>query len=334
MPRITISDVAKEAEVSTMTVSRVVNKKGEISKATRLRVEGAIERLGYRPNRLARALSLQKTQTLGMVVPDINNPFFSEIIRGVEDEAWECGYSLVISSTVENLEREAHTLQLLEEKHVDGVIICSPRLPDDQLFALLKQHRSALLLNRTAPAALAGIIKVDDAHGAMRAVHHLLRRDRRTIGFIAGPVGSHSRQRREAGYTAALETTGHKVVPSHIVLCTPDEAGGYEAAQGLLEAHPELDGLVCYNDLVAVGALQACSALGVRVPEDVAVVGCDDIRLSSLVTPALTTLRVDKQALGRRAITLLLERIVAPPGTQSDMVETLKPELVVRASAP
>lgn len=333
MARVTISDVAREAEVSTMTVSRVVNKKGEISESTRVRVEGAIEKLGYRPNRLARALTLHETQTLGMVVPDINNPFFSEIIRGAEDEAWERGYSLVIGSTVESLEREARTLQLLEEKHVDGVIVCSPRLPDTQLFALLGQHRSALLLNRTAPVELAGTIRVDDAHGAMRAVHHLLGRGRRAVGMVAGPASSYSRERREAGYTTALETTGHEVVPSRIVTCSPDEDGGHEATRALLEAHPKLDGLFCYNDLVAVGALQACSALGVRVPEEVAVVGCDDIRLASLVTPALTTLRVDKQALGRRAVTLLLARHLAPSGTPSEML-TLKPELVVRASAP
>lgn len=334
MPRVTISDVAREAKVSTMTVSRVVNKKGEISQATRERVELAIQQLGYRPNRLARALSLQKTQTVGMVVPDINNPFFSEIIRGAEDEAWERGYSLVLGSTVESLEREARTLELLEEKHVDGVIVCSPRLPDAQLFELLGQHRSALLLNRTAPAALAGTIGVDDTHGAMRATHHLLGRGCRAIGLVAGPEASHSRRRREAGYRTALETTGHEVILSRIVLCAPDEAGGFEATQALLEAHPEIDGLFCYNDLVAVGALQACSALGLHVPKDVAVVGCDDIRLASLVTPALTTLRVDKQALGRRAVTLLLERHLSPRDTQSDMVVTLKPELVVRASAP
>lgn len=334
MARVTISDVAREAHVSTMTVSRVVNRKGEISEATRARVEGAIERLGYRPNRLARALSLQETHTLGMVVPDINNPFFSEIIRGAEDEAWALGYSLMLSSTVESLERESRTLQLLEEKHVDGVIVCSPRLPDDHLFALLAQHRNALLLNRTAPATVAGTLSVDDAHGAMRAVHHLLGQGRRTIGLVAGPEVSHSRQRREAGYTTALETTGHKVIPSLIISCAPDESGGYKAARALLEAHPELDGLFCYNDLVAVGVLQACQELEVKVPDDVAVVGCDDIRLASLITPTLTTLRVDKQALGRRAVTLLLERLLALPGTQSDMVEILKPELVVRASAP
>jgi LacI family transcriptional regulator len=333
MPRVTISDVAREAEVSTMTVSRVVNNKGEISPATRSRVERAIARLGYRPNRLARALSLQTSQTLGMVVPDINNPFFSEIIRGAEDEAWERGYALIISSTVESLEREARTLQLLEENHVDGVLVCSPRLPDEALFGLLRGHRAALLLNRSTPENLAGTLQVDDTHGAMRATHHLLGRGRRDIGMVAGPETSHSRRRRVAGYTTALETTGNEVVPSRIASCVPDEIGGYEATRALLQAHPNLSGLFCHNDLVAVGALQACRELGVRVPDDVAVVGCDDIRLASLVTPALTTLRVDKQALGRRAVALLLERLSAPdkPPLAPNIV---KPELVVRESAP
>ncbi|WMT57635.1 LacI family DNA-binding transcriptional regulator [Truepera radiovictrix] len=316
-----------------MTVSRVVNNKGEISPATRARVERAIERLGYRPNRLARALSLQASQTLGMVVPDINNPFFSEIVRGAEDEAWERGYALIISSTVENLEREARTLQLLEDHHVDGVLVCSPRLPDETLFELLKGHRAALVLNRSAPEALAGSLQVDDTHGAMRATHHLLGGGRRNVGMVAGPETSHSRKRRVAGYTTALETTGNEVVPSRIVSCVPDEMGGYEGARALLRAHPELDGLLCHNDLVAVGVLRALRELGVRVPDDVAVVGCDDIRLASLVTPSLTTLRVDKPALGRRAVRLLLERLGAPP-EEAPAPEAVKPELVVRESAP
>ncbi len=312
---------------------------------------------------------MQETRTLGLVVPDIGNPFFAELIRGAEDEAWERGYALMIGSTVEDREREAHTLELLEERHVDGVIVCSSRLPGAQLSGLLERHRSALLFNRVlerdAPEALVGTLGVDDAHGAMRAVHHLLSqrqlpgRGRPQIGMVAGPAASYGRRRREHGYRTALETTGNEVVASRIVGCSPDEAGGFEATRALLAAHPELGGLFCYNDLVAVGALQACAALGLRVPDDVAVVGCDDIRLASLVTPALTTLYVDKQALGRHAVTLLLDRRSAErasaerrqSGTSAESAQsgpatpeadlnaaardvTIKPELVVRASAP
>ncbi len=341
MARITIADVARAAQVSAMTVSRVVNRKGETSEATRERVEHAIKTLGYRPNRLARALSVQETQTLGMVVPDISNPFFAELIRGAEDEAWKRGYALIIGSTVEDREREAHTLELLEERHVDGVIVCSSRLPDAQLSGLLERHRSALLFNRVLERgmlpALVGTLQVDDTHGAMRAVHHLLSqrhlsgRGRPQIGMVAGPAASYGRRRREHGYRTALETTGNEVIASRIVTCSPDEAGGFEATQALLGAHPELGGLFCYNDLVAVGALQACADLGLRVPADLAVIGCDDIRLASLVTPALTTLRVSKYDLGVQACQMLLERIEGKPQEERVVV---KPELVVRQSAP
>ena len=331
MPRVTIDDVAREAEVSTMTVSRVVNNKGEISKETREKVEKAIARLGYRPNRLARALTLQETQTIGIVVPDISNPFFADIIQGAEDEAWRYGYSLLMSTTVENLDRETRTLQLLEERNVDGVIVCSARLPEEKLFELIKRQRAALLINRTAPDSIAGTLQIDDTHGAMRAVHHLLSRGREKIAMLAGPESSYSRRRRIAGYTTALETTGREVNEAYIVTCQPDETGGYQAAKELLAKHPELEGVFCHNDLIAIGLLQACRELGIRVPDDLAVVGCDNIRMASLVTPSLTTLGVDKQALGRRAVNLLLERMNQ---TSNEMTIVQKPELVVRESAP
>ena len=317
MPRVTIDDVAREAEVSTMTVSRVVNNKGEISKETREKVEKAIARLGYRPNRLARALTLQETQPIG--------------IQGAEDEAWRYGYSLLMSTTVENLDRETRTLQLLEERNVDGVIVCSARLPEEKLFELIKRQRAALLINRTAPDSIAGTLQIDDTHGAMRAVHHLLSRGREKIAMLAGPESSYSRRRRIAGYTTALETTGREVNEAYIVTCQPDETGGYQAAKELLAKHPELEGVFCHNDLIAIGLLQACRELGIRVPDDLAVVGCDNIRMASLVTPSLTTLGVDKQALGRRAVNLLLERMNQ---TSNEMTIVQKPELVVRESAP
>lgn len=240
MPRVTISDVAREAEVSAMTVSRVVTSKDGIGDATRARVEGATERLGYRPNRLARALTLQTSQTLGMVVPDINNPFFSEIIRGAEDEAWERGYSLVLGST--------------------------------------------------APAALAGMLRVDDAHGAMRAVHHLLGRGRREVGMVAGPERSYSRRHRVAGYTTARETTGREVTP----WARSRRAGSWGSRSPTM-----------WRWSAATTSVWRASSPPRSPP-------CGSTR-------------------GCWAVALLLERLAGAPGEVS---VTLKPELVVRASAP
>lgn len=330
MARVTIADVAKEASVSTMTVSRVINNKGEISPATRERVEGVIARLGYRPNAVARGLSTNRTYTLGLVVPDITNPFFPEIVRGAEDTAMQRGYSVILCNTVEDPAREKVVLELLESKRVDGIVLCSARLPDDELLPLVKRHPAAVLFNRPALNSVSGSLQVDDTYGAMRAVHHLLASGRQQLGFLSGPPHSYSGFSRTKGFNTALETTGHTPDPVLQRPCAPTEEGGYEAARELFSVHPEVDGLFCYNDLVAIGALRACAELGRRVPEHLAVVGCDDIRLASLVTPSLTTLGAPKYDLGRRAVEMLFHRIEG--GAHEDVVT--KPDLIVRDSAP
>ncbi|MEX2541643.1 MAG: LacI family DNA-binding transcriptional regulator [Trueperaceae bacterium] len=331
MARITIADVAREAGVSTMTVSRVLNNKGEISDSTREKVQQIISRLNYRPSMVARSLASNSTRTLGLLVPDIANPFFPEIARGAEDVAWEHGFSLILCNTVEDQEREKRSLQLLEDKRVDGIVACSPRLPDDELIPLLERHPASVLVNRTAPSSIAGMIRRDDAYGAMRAVHHLLADERQALCLLAGPTYSHGGKQRIRGFTSALEATGHSVEPESIITCSPDEAGGYEAAKRLLETRLQVNGLVCYNDLVALGAIQACDEKGMRVPGDIAIVGCDDIRLASLATPALTTLRISLYELGANAVTMLLERM---GGNRETDAVVIKPELIVRASAP
>lgn len=331
MARVTIADVAREAGVSTMTVSRVINNKGEITPATRERVEGVIERLAYRPSAVARSLSTNRTQTLGLVVPDITNPFFPEIVRGAEDTAMQRGYSLILCNTVEDLAREKMVLELLESKRVDGIVLCSARLPDAELLPFVKRQSAAVLFNRPALNSVSGSIQVDDVYGAMRAVHHLLASGRRQLGLLSGPSHSYSSLSRTKGFGMALEATGHPPDSAPHHPCAPTEEGGYKAALELLAAYPELDGLFCYNDLVALGVLRACAELARRVPEDVAVVGCDDIRLASLVKPSLTTLSVSKYDLGQRAVEMLFERIERG-GEQEDIV--VRPELIVRESAP
>jgi LacI family transcriptional regulator len=331
MNRITITDVAREAGVSTMTVSRVLNNKGEISTATRERVQRVIEQLNYRPSTVARSLATNRTQTLGLVVPDITNPFFPEIVRGAEDAASDAGYSLILCNTTEDRKRERSILELLESKRVDGVILCSARLPSESLLPLVKRYPASVLLNRQVPLEVSGVVRVDDHYGAMRAVHHLLGNHRRRIVLLAGPPSSYSGQQRTQGFRTALEATGHEVDPSLSIACSPDEAGGYGATMDLLAKNPDVDALVCYNDMVAIGALQACAASQRRVPQDVAVVGCDDIRLASLVSPSLTTLGVKKYDLGKAAVDMLLRRLRQEEGL-SEIV--IRPELVIRDSAP
>ncbi len=327
-----MADVAREAGVSLMTVSRVVNNKGEISEDTRQRIQAVIDRLGYRPSAIARSLATNRTATIGLVVLDNTNPFFSEIARGVEQIAYETGYKVFLCNTDENPEREEAALRTLEEKRVDGIVLCGSRLEDHSLYAALRGHAAAVLVNRTLQHSTFGTAMVDDEHGTRLAIEHLLHTGHRAIGFLAGPPRSYSGRQRGLTYRQTLQAAEIAPRPEWERICPPTVQGGYEAATDLLNAQPELTALFCYNDLVAVGALQACADLHRTVPDDLAVVGFDDIPLAAMVTPALTTCRVPTYELGQAVMRLLLAHIEGRPERGENVV--IKPELMVRASAP
>jgi LacI family transcriptional regulator len=330
--RVTMSDVAREAGVSIMTVSRVVNNKGEVGPVTRQRVLEIIERLGYRPSGIARGLATKRTGTLGLVVPDVANPFFAEVARGAEHVAYAEGYNVFLCNTEEDTRRELRVLASLEEKRVDGIVICSSRLNDDDLRAAVARHPAVVLVNRRLDMDGVDAVLSDDKMGGRLATRHLLEGGHRAVGFLAGPAASHSGRQRAAGYRAALAAAGVLYNPTWQRHCAPVVEGGQEAARTLLGRHPGMTALFCYNDLVAVGALQACAALERRVPGDLEVAGFDDIPLAALVTPPLTTCHVPRYDLGARAMALLLARIQDDVEERQEIV--LRPELIVRASAP
>jgi LacI family transcriptional regulator len=327
-----MADVAQVAGVSAMTVSRVVNGKGEVSPATRERVLEVVERLGYRPSGIARSLASQRTRTLGLVVPDVSNPFFATLAQGVEHVAYANGYNVFLCNTNEDPQRELAVLESLEEKQVDGLLLCSSRLDEDQLASVVARHSSVVLVNRVLAGNSHPSLLVDDEAGGRLATHHLLERGRRALGFLAGPKVSHSGQERLKGFRSALEAGGVPFEPSRTQSCVPSARGGRQATLRLLTEHPDLDALFCYNDLVAVGALQACAERGRHVPGDVAVVGYDDILLAALVTPSLTTCRVPRYELGSQAAKLLLAQVDGSSEPVRRIV--FQPELVIRASAP
>jgi LacI family transcriptional regulator len=329
--RVSIADVAREAGVSRQTVSRALNNKGEISDATLQRVRDVIQRLDYQPSSIARGLATRHTRTIGFIVPDIANAFFADIGRAADDFAHPAGYSLLLRNTAEDPDREVDLLRSLEQRSVDGVLVCSSRLPDDALRELVERHDAVVLINRTLPGCSS--VCVDDARGTALEVEHLLRSGRRRIGLVTATELSYSGRERERGYRAALARAGVAWDPGLMVRsASPDIENGCRAAAALLAARPDLDGLIGYNDLVATGALRACAKLGRRVPDDVAVAGADDILLAALVTPALTTVRSDRQGIGATAARLLLDQLGGGSrGCESVMIQ---PELIVRASAP
>jgi LacI family transcriptional regulator len=337
--RVTIEDVARAASVSRQTVSRAMNDMGEISPQTRARVLRIAEEMGYRPSGIARGLATRRTRTLGLVVPDVANPFFSDVARGAEHVAYTAGYNVFLCNTDEDPQRELAVLQSLEEKRVDGVVLCSSRLDNDELRAVVARHSAVVLVNRRlGPIDRengVGTVMLDDMVGGRMVAQHLLDSGHRAVGFLAGPPASRSGRSRAEGYRAALADAGLTYNPEWVVFCPADVDGGHRAARDLLTDHPELTALFCYNDLVAVGALHACADLERRVPDDLAVAGFDDILLAALVTPPLTTCRVPRYELGGQAMRLLLNQIDGSSDEARPCDEiVLRPELVVRTSAP
>lgn len=330
--RVTMHDVAHTAGVSLMTVSRVVNNKDDVSQVTRDRVMDVIEQLNYRPSSIARGLATQRTGTLGVVIPDISNPFFASIVRSAEEEAYAKDYSVFLGNTNEDPERELAVLQSLEDKHVDGLILCSSRLEDDTLFEILEHFPTTVLVFRERKNAKVGAFTVDDVFGGQVAIEHLLKSGHRNIGLISGPPISLSAFGRLKGYQAALQAADIPVNDRWIRHCHPDVEGGQETAYELLKNNPEITALFCHNDLVAVGALQACAELRLRIPDDIAIIGYDDILLAALVSPSLTTLRIPRTEIGTMSMQMLLEQIEVEAAAPKEV--HLKPKLIIRASAP
>ncbi len=327
--RITLADVAATAGVSLMTVSRVVNDRPGVGADTRRRVRQAIESLGYRPNIVARGLKAASSRSIGLMVPDVTNPYFPEIVRGAEDVAIQHGYTLLLTNIIEDTQRETLALQTFEDHMVDGVIACSPRLDNDELYPLLRRQRAAVLVNRRTDPKIAGSVRIDHELGARLLLRHLHQIGCQRPGFLTGPEHSHAGRERLLGIDREALELGIEVPDSQVVPCAPTVEGGAAAAAELLARASATDALMCFNDLVAAGAMQALAALGLRVPEDIAVVGYDDIVFARMFRPALTTIRAPTYELGQQAANMLLDRMQGR-GHGIDIV--LQPELIVRDS--
>jgi len=328
--RVTIKDIAREAGVSPQTVSRAINDKGEISPQTRERILRIAERMGYRPNIIARSLATRRTQNVGLVVPDVANPFFAGIARGIEDTAHRANYNVFLCNTDENVERETSAIYSLEGQRVDGIILCSSRLSDQKLAQVADRYQPLVLINRQLDHSRTGCVLVDDAKGAEEATHYLWQLGHRDIGLLSGPEASRSGQERVKGYQRAMQT--HDIVPraEWQIHCPPQVEGGRRAAVELLRRSPELTALLAYNDLVAAGALRACADRGIHVPRDCAIIGCDDVLLAALISPALTTVHIPTYDLGQQAMSLLLEMMEKDKCPPAPIV--LLPHLVIRDS--
>lgn len=331
MPRVTMADVARTAGVSKQTVSRVINAKGDTSQATIQKVMAAVNQLHYTPNSIARSLVTRQSRTLGLILPSLGNPFYAEVAEGAETAAWEQRYSMFVSNAFRDAAHEEVALGSFEQHSVDGVILTKPRMPEARMLQLLERQRAAVVIERSVPTRMAGSIRIDYAHGVRLAVQHLAGGGRRRIGFFSGRLRSEAGKARYQGFVTAMAEVGLEVDEALVVRCETTVEATTEAARVLLGTRPDVEGIVCFSDVVAIGVLHACGALGVRIPDDIAVVGHGNIAIASLITPKLTTLHVDRFGIGANAVRMLLDRI---EGRNLHAQVTIIPELVVRDSAP
>ena len=309
-----IYDVAKRARVSVATVSAVLNDSAFVSAPLTARVRSAVATLGYHPNLLARSFARQRSQTLGMIVPDIANPFFPEVVRGAEDTAHAAGYTLLIASSDNDLRKEEVYLRLFLAKRVDGVILTKApgRMPAELQRAFAKARVPVALLARTVPGFVTDAVEMDDRGAAYQGVTHLLRLGYRRVGFIGGLRGTSTSRRRLDGYKAALRASRVRLDPALVVDGDFRVESGYRAGLELLKSRP--DAVFIANYLMTVGFMEALRQYRMRCPDEVAVVTCDDHAWLDAFSPRLTTIDLPKRELGAAAARLLVERIAKPSG--------------------
>ncbi len=330
--RHTIRDVAAAAGVSYQTVSRVINDRPDVAEETRQRVQQVIEELGYQPSAVARGLASKQTHTLGLITEDFSDYFFTQVIVGAEAEARKQGYYFILSSTERNPDDEPEYLRLLTEREVDGILFARPSTERDNQHIRALIHRGVPMVTTAyiVPGERLMVVDIDNVDGALRATHCLIQGSHRQIGMIAGPPNWKSVQDRVQGYQLALEGAGIAYDESCVVRGDWSYKGGYAAMQQLLARCPQLTGLFSQNDRMAIGAMRALREAGRRIPDDMAIVGYDDIPPASYCFPPLTTVRQPMQEVGRLATRLLIQLVHDP---QMERKETLlKPRLIRRAT--
>jgi LacI family transcriptional regulator len=329
----TMKRIAGELGVSITTVSKVLNNHDDISQATRARVLAKVEELGYRPNAVARSLTLRRTRTLGIVIPDLMHSFFVEIVAGIETVASPQGYGLLLCSSSEDPLKERSELEMLRGRQVDGIVLASTDgVVNKELLLRLGRYGVGLVMidRDDYPGVPCHRVLTDDEMVGRLATEHLLTSGRRTIAHIAGPPIAHA-SRREKGWRGALRAAGITAAENWLVRGGFMERDGYQAMKQLLEVRPRIDAVFAANDPAAIGAMKATWEAGLRVPDDIAVVGAGDIGHGDLLRVPLTTVSWSRQEQGRHAAELLLRHLENGADDAPQRV-IIPPRLVVRES--
>jgi LacI family transcriptional regulator len=332
--KLTMDDVARVARVSKQTVSAVINNKSGISEKTRARVRQIIARLDYHPNLLAGSLRAKRSFTVGVVVPTITNPFYPELVRGIEDEAQKSGYSVFLCNSDEDTQKEIHHIHVLRRHRIMGLVTSTAHGDpawSEAIQNLASQNVPVVVVGPARPCEKVVHITVDDVEGFVKATTHLLSLGHDRIGMIMPPKGAEKESPRVTGFLKAHALNG-KTVPAELVV-----PGGWYVEDGrngagqLMNLPVPPTAIVAPNDMAAIGAITRLKELGYRVPEDIAVVGYDNIKIAEWYDPALTTVDQPHYQMGRRAMQEMLRRLERP--TDPAEVITFETTLIVRRSS-
>lgn len=327
----TIQDVAKRAGVAPITASRVINNNGYASQEARERVRRAAAELGYVPNSLARSLRSHRSNTLALIVSDITNPFFTTIARGVEDTASDAGYTVIFCNTDESPVEERKYMSVILQKRVDGILLVPAGNGEESLRAAREQGTPVVVLDRRLSSPTADVVRCDSAAGAREMTRLLLELGHQRIALLNGPEGIPTAEDRAAGFRQALEEAG-LAEAGQVLWGRFTTQSGAEMVREALERDPRPTALFAANNFIAIGALKALGELGVRVPEEAALVGFDDLPAALVTFPFLTVVAQPAYEMGKQATLLLLERLAKRRDAKAAEI-VLPTEIILRASS-
>lgn len=325
----TIKDVAREAGVATSTASYALNGVPKVSEETRQKVLEAAKKLNYVPNLSARSLKLQRTETIGVFLNDFSGPLYSELLRGINKVAALGGYDLIASSIYGK--REGTVLKFLEEKRVDGAILLCSSVSDDLIKKAASEDFPIIVLDREIKHENIYSVLLNNEAGMYNAVEHLIKLGHRKIAYITGPIDSYDAKNRLMGYKKALTDYGYGIDNNLIVNGNFEESSGYQGMKLILASKIDIDAVAAANDEMAIGAMRAVKESGLKIPQDISIVGFDDIQLAEYIYPSLTTVNHPKYEWGEIATKVLLNAI---NGEKNNIDTIMLPsKLIIRKSS-
>jgi DNA-binding LacI/PurR family transcriptional regulator len=330
--RMDIRTIARAANVSIATVSRTINHVATVNPEIAKRVWKVIDELDYFPNTQARALVSGRSKLFGLIVSEITNPFFPELIQGFEDIAVAHGYEILVSSTNHDPKRMSHCIRRMLERKVEGVAIMTFGIEEPLLDQLAKRKVPLVFIDIGPKRPGISLLKVDYHHGIRQGVQHLAALGHRKIAFISGPATLHSAQSRRAAFTASLKECGIALDPASIVEGDHTMEGGIASMERLLAAKKRPTAVMCSNDMTAIGVLHKLYRAGLRVPDDLSVIGFDDIHITEVTIPPLTTIQMSRFELARAAVTALRAHVEQSENSPPKREYNIQTDLIVRES--